>query len=134
MGLFAIFKKKNKNIPNCEQVAYNYQIKYNTSSPTKLYEISSDEEKFINELLYKSENVGLSPMKFSFTRLANGTINVDYDYLHNGGFVGKVKLQGRKTYIVYLKNLYDSVTENGDIDECLKAIDNWLVYIKKYLN
>ena len=133
MGLFLAFKKKNKDITDCEKVTYTYQIKYNTSSPTKLYEVSSDEEKFIHELFSKGEKVGLSPAKFRFTRMSNGTINVDYDYFHNGGCVGKVKLRGRKTYILYMKNLYDSDTVYGDVDECIKVIDNWLAYIKKYL-
>ena len=133
MGLFSAFKKKNKDTRNCGKVAYTYRIKYNASSPSKLYEISSAEEKFIHELFSKSEDIGLSPVKFSFTRMSNGTISVDYDYSHNGGFIGKVKLQGRKTYIMYMQNLYDSDTVYGDVDECIKVIDNWLAYIKKYL-
>ena len=92
MGLFSAFKKKNKDTPSCGKMAYTYRIKCNTSSPSKLYEISSDEEKFIHELFSKSEKIGLSPAKFSFTRMSNGTISVDYDYSHSGGFVGKVKL------------------------------------------
>ena len=133
MGLFAALKKNTKVTSNCEQVTYNYQIKYNTSSPSKLYEISCDEKKFINELLSKAESIGLSSAKFRFIRMSDGTINVDYDYYHNGGFIGKVKLQGRKTYILYMMNLYDSVTVNGDIEECLKVIDNWLAYTQKHL-
>lgn len=132
MIIFDAFRKKDKTALTWDQVPYEYQIKCNMISPTKLYDISSDEDKFVKELLLKSKNVGLSPEKFSFTRLSNGTINVDYDYLNNGGFVGKVKLQGRKTYIMYMKNLYDTVTVNGNADECLKTIDNWITYIKKY--
>ena len=132
MSLFAVFKKKNNNTYNSKHISYNFQIKYSTSSPTKLYEITGEESKFIIMLLSKAENIGLSPKKFRFIRMSNGIISVDYDYFQNGGFVGKVKLQGRKTYILYMKNLYDSATVDGDIDECLKGIDYWLAYIKKY--
>lgn len=78
MKIFTPFKKENNDIPMCGHVQYNYQIKYNTTSPTKHYDINNDEGKFINELFLKCENVGLSAEKFSFTRMLNGTISAFY--------------------------------------------------------
>ena len=110
-----------------------FKIKYNVSPSTKAYEVSDDENQFIEALFSKSETCNLQPNKFTFTRLSNGTINVDYDYYGKGGFVGKVKLQGRKKFVMYMKNLYDPVTVDGELAECINSIDFWIKYINKYL-
>ena len=125
------FFKKNKNLEH-EQATYTYEIRYNVNPPTKTYEISTDEKRFINQLFSKSMDAGFYPNKYRFTRMSNGTISVDYDYLNKGGFVGKVKLQGKKKYILFMENLQDSATIEGELNECLVGIDSWLLYMKKY--
>ena len=131
MALFGLFRKKNER--RIAKKEYNYTIKYKTNPPSKVYEVTDEEKAFIEELFAKSEENNLDPQKYTFTRLANGTINVDYDYYHNGGFVGKVKLQGNKQFIMYMENLYESMTVDGGIKECVAQIEFWFVYIKKYL-
>ena len=120
------------NVLKHEEIVYNYKIKYNVNPPTKIYEESQDEKQFIENLFEKSSSNNLQPIKYSFTRLSNGTINVDYDYSNKVGFVGKIKLQGRKKYIMYMKNMYDSETIEGELTELINAIELWINYINKY--
>ena len=131
MGLFGFFRKKDDK--KTVESEYNFTIKYNVNPPSKVYEITDEEKMFIKELFTKSKSNNFEPYKFSFTRLSNGTINVDYDYHHKGGFVGKVKLQGKKKFLMYMKNLNNSVTINGELNECMAGIDCWILYIQKYL-
>lgn len=134
MSILNFFKKKKQLDSNAEnkKIVYNYTIKYNVSPPTKVYDISVEEKQFIEELFARSSLNNLKPSKFSFTRLSNGTINVEYDFLNKGGFVGKVKLQGKKKFITYMKNMYDSETIDGELSECINVIELWIKYINKY--
>ena len=138
MGIFDFLRKKKHIDTTTNKVLQKstgreFKIKYNVNPPTKTYEVNDDEKQFIEALFSKSEACNLQPNKFAFTRLSNGTINVDYDYYGKGGFVGKVKLQGKKKFVTYMKNLYDSVTVEGELAECINTIDFWIKYINKYL-
>jgi len=138
MSIFDWLKKKKQIDSNMEngtmekEIVYDYKIKYNTNPPTKIYQISYDEKQFIEELFVKSNVNNIQPNKFTFTRLSNGTINVDYDYFNKGGFVGKVKLQGKRRFVTYMKNIYDSGTVEGELSECINVIELWIKYINKY--
>jgi len=103
-----------------------YTIPYNVNPPQKTYETTIEEEQFIDNLLAKSTQLKGS---YSFARLSDGTINVSY----NSYPVGKVKLRGKKTRLMYMKNLFDSVTVDGDFATLVDSIDFWISYIKKYL-
>ena len=133
--MFGLFKKKWKTISNGvasqrnENPKRDYRIKYNTNPPSKIYELTNEERKFLDALYDKSIAVSIDPSKYTFTRLSNGTINVDYDFYHNGGFVGKVKLQGKKKYITYMKNLYDVGDISGELEDCISGINYWIGYI-----
>ena len=139
MGVFDFFRKKKnvtnnvENVAKHEEIVYNHKIKYNVNPPTKIYEESEEEKQFVENLFIKSSANNLQPNKYSFTRLSNGTINVDYDYSNKGGFVGKVKIQGRKKFIMYMKNMYDSETIEGELTKLINAIELWINYINRYL-
>lgn len=134
MGLFDLLFNRNKNTKkhprNNPNQYINYQPKYyihpNSSNPKKEYELLYEEEFFFDTLLEKSTHL---KGEYSLSRLSNGTINVSY----NGHPIGKIKLQGRKKLMMYMKNLYDSETIEGDLNDFIKPIDNWISYIKKYL-
>ena len=129
MSIFNFLKKKKSNL---KEIEYDYKIKYNVNPPKKIYEITGEEKQFLNELFIKSNENNVNPNKFTFTRLSNGTINVDYDYFGKGGYVGKIKLQGKKKFISYMKNVYDSETVEGELYECINSIGLWISYINKY--
>ena len=134
MSILNFFKKKKQLDSNIEnkKIVHNYTIKYNVNPPTKVYDISAEEKQFIEELFARSSFNNMQPSKFAFTRLSNGTINVEYDYSNKGGFVGKVKLRGKKRFITYMKNMYDSETIEGELTECIDVIEQWIKYINKY--
>lgn len=123
MGLFNLFKKKEFVSSNESKPKY-YISQHSKSS--KKYELIKDEELFFDKLLEKSTNLN---GVFSLERLSNGTINVSY----NRYPIGKIKLQGRKKYIMYLKNLYDPISVEGELEDLINQIDNWIKYIEKYL-
>ena len=125
-----LFKKgistKKCGVPS-NNTTRTYDIQYSTIPPSKLYEVTADETMFLDTLMNKSEHL---TGRYSFERLANGTLNVMY----NRYFVGKVKLQGRRTFIMYMKNIYDSVTiEDATLNDYINSIDLWIKYINRYL-
>ena len=124
-----LFKKrtpiKKYSVPS-NSTTRTYDIPPNCTS-SKKYEVTADETKFLDALMRKSEHL---PGRFKFVRLSDGTINVSYGTYP----VGKVKLQGKRTYLMYLKNIYDTVTlEDKVLWEYIDGIDFWLKYIKRYL-
>ena len=106
----------------------NLYIENNVSNPRKTYEIIENEELFFNQLFEKSISNGLN-LKFSMVRLSNGTINVDYASYP----IGKIKLQGRTNWMMVMKNIYDSKQIEGSLQNYIDGIDEWFLYIKKYL-
>ncbi|WFD12249.1 hypothetical protein [Tepidibacter hydrothermalis] len=94
----------------------------------KEYEIIEEEAMFFDALLDKSEKEKLKNL-FQYRRTSNGTFNIIYSTYP----VGKIKLQGRKHWMMIMKNLYDSKTIEGTIDDYISEIDYIIVYIKKYI-
>jgi len=109
-----------------EEIKKEYIVDYNVDQPTKIYEINDDEKAFIDAL----EDVGQKlpgKLGFKYVRMSDGTLNISY-----GSFpVGKVKLQGRKHTMMYMKTLYDTVTIEGEVSDFIANIDKWVSYIKK---
>jgi hypothetical protein len=103
-----------------------YFISSNSTNPKKSYEVIEAERLFLDSLLQKTTSL---KGEFSLSRMSNGTINVSY----NTYPVGKIKLQSRKHQMMYMKNLYDSVSINGELQDFIEGIDFWIKYINKYL-
>jgi len=103
-----------------------YYIPSNSTNPKKTYEVIEDERLFLDSLLQKTPSL---KGEFSLSRMSNGTINVSYESYP----IGKIKLQGRKYQMMYMKNLYDSASINGGIQDFIEGIDFWIKYINKYL-
>lgn len=126
-----LFKKgistKKHGVPS-NSTPRNYYIPSLCSSPKKVYEVTAEETRFLDALMSKSEH--LITERYRFERLSNGTINVWYRRY----FVGKVKLQGRRTFFMYMKNIYDSVTiEDATLNDYINSLDLWIKYINRYL-
>ncbi|KUO64776.1 MAG: hypothetical protein APF84_02780 [Gracilibacter sp. BRH_c7a] len=105
-----------------------FKIAQNSTNPRKTYEVIEDEIMFFNALKMKIEESGLKAV-FKFTRLSDGTINVDYASYP----IGKIKLQGRTKWMMIMKNLYDSQNIKGELHDYIEGINKWIQYIKKYI-
>lgn len=62
-------------------------------------------------------------------RMSNKSINVKY----NGCQIGRIKLTGRKHWMQILKNQYDAESIEGELDDFIQHIPEWVRYIKRYL-
>lgn len=60
-------------------------------------------------------------------RMSNGALEVTYDH---GGYVGKVKLQGRNHWIQVMKNMFDPDTIEGEVDDLIKELPRWVKTMK----
>lgn len=103
----------------------NY-IPPNVDKPRKVYFTSEEERLFLDALMRKSSNLD---GEYSLRRSSNGTINVDY----NGHPIGKIKLQGKGTWMMVMVNVFDSKIIKGDLSNYIGGIDNWISYIENYL-
>ncbi len=105
----------------------DYWITTRKLENSKYCSVSEDEEVFIRNLILKSK---LSNKKYYFVleRKSNKAITVFY----KGVYVGRFKLQGRKTWMQILLNL-DSirVLENEELDTYINSIDLWIDYINR---
>ena len=82
-------------------------VKYSTSSSEK-YAITPDEERFF--WAFEDALMGQDLSTYmSLTRMANGAISVST----SSAYIGKIRLQGRKTWMQYMTSLYNAeVAEN----------------------
>jgi len=93
---------------------------------SKYCNISNDEEVFIKALLLKLHQNNLKSV--SLQRMSTKDISVNY----SGYPIGKVKLQGKKTWMQILTGLHDhNKLENASLEEYIDSIDLWITYIKK---
>ena len=88
--------------------------------------LNDQEQIFFDELMKQLK-------KFKGTirpeRMSNNALNVKYD----GCQVGRIKLTGRKHWMQILKNMYDVDVIEGELDDFIQHIPEWVKYIKKYL-
>lgn len=103
-----------------------YYIPYNSTNPTKKYELIKEEEIFFDKLLEKSNHL---KGEFQLYRLSDGTVNVSYKSYP----IGKIKLQGRKHSMLVLISLYKSKSVEGTLDDFIITIDLWIKYISNVL-
>lgn len=81
-----------------------------------------DEEAFLSALEAALIAAHKRP-DYSATRAANGTISVK----NRHAYLGKIKLQGRKTWMQYMVSLYDAeVAENEPLEEYILLLKYWV--------
>ena len=75
--------------------------------------------------MHQSNQLKLCELK----RMSNSSI----EFRYNNYPVGKIKLQGKNTWMQILTSLYDqNKFENASQLEYIKAIDLWVAYIQKF--
>lgn len=131
MGFFSfIFNKRLKpnhlSVRKITDTQPKYYIRSNVNNPSRKYELLHEEEIFIDALLEKSMHL---KGEYDLVRLSDGTISVSF----NSYPIGKIKLQGRKKRMMYMENLYDSVSIDGELKDFIYTIDKWIKYIEKYI-
>ena len=102
------------------------KIKYNTTSPSKKFEITLTEMLFVNELF---ENININRIKpmISITRMSSGDLIFEYDTYP----IGRVNLRSKRYYMQILEGLYDYRSEEIDnVTTAINLIPEWIKYIK----
>lgn len=101
-------------------------MEYSTVSSEK-YAITPDEERFFWAFEDALMEQGLSTY-MSLTRMANGAISVRAGQV----YIGKIKLQGRKTWMQYMTGLYSAGdAENRPLEEYIKLLKYWVRTVKR---
>ena len=125
MGIFGFSKNKK----------YKFKVVSGDDSlRTPKYELLEEEERFIQEFLHKCKMNGISLRKIKFKRIYIGLINI-----HHKDRFGKVagfNFQENPAVVLYRINderFSDGEMIQGDYDECIKAIDYIIEFIKEYV-
>ncbi len=103
-----------------------YIITSNSTNPSNKYVLNEEEIIFFDKLLEKSDYL---KGEFQLSRLSDGTVNVAYRTYP----VGKIKMQGRKHFMLVLVSLYKNRLIEGTLDDFIQSIDVWLKYINSVL-
>lgn len=83
---------------------------------------TEDEKRFLEALEAALTAAKKSPV-VDVTRMANKAISVRSRH----GYLGKIKLQGRKTWMQYMTSLYNAeVAENLPLEEYIKLLKYWV--------
>ncbi|MEA4831607.1 hypothetical protein SDC9_83611 [bioreactor metagenome] len=105
-----------------------YNIRYGSSNPSKLYTVNDLECLFFENLFSKFKKCNLNN-KTDMIRMSDGTLTVNY----SGCPIGKIKLQGKNYWMQILTSLYDHEIIEGNIQVFIPKIDDWIKYINNYL-
>lgn len=83
---------------------------------------TEDEKRFLEALEAALTAARKSPA-VQVTRMANKALFVRSRH----GYMGKIKLQGRKTWMQYMTGLYNAeVAENQPLEEYIKLLKYWV--------
>lgn len=103
-----------------------YSIVYKVNPPTKYFAVNELEEFFrcLSLSLTEQEN-----SRIRLFRMSNGTLSMEY----KGCPLGKIKLQGRKHSMQILKSLFDNESIEGNVEDFIQHIPEWIKYLRKHL-
>lgn len=83
---------------------------------------TEDEKRFLEALEAALTAAKKSPV-VDVTRMANKALSVRSRH----GYLGKIKLQGRKTWTQYMTSLYNAeVAENLPLEEYIQLLKYWV--------
>lgn len=83
---------------------------------------TEDEKRFL-EALEAALTAAKKSLVVDVTRMANKALSVRSRH----GYLGKIKLQGRKTWMQYMTSLYNAeVAENLPLEEYIKLLKYWV--------
>ncbi len=113
------FKCKAPEIQQASALAMSLQFGTDTA---RKYSITTDEERFFSALEKQLKAAKKSPF-YSVTRMANGALSVS----SGRAYLGKIKLQGRKTWMQYMANIYDAeIEENRSLEDYIAFLKFWV--------
>ncbi|MCJ0225631.1 SAP domain-containing protein [Clostridioides difficile] len=119
----------NKNLHYIDIVKNNKSIPFEINNKNYNFKINENEIYFFNILKIKMYENELKN-NFVFDRMSDGAFNA---FDASGNFIGKVKLQGRKKWIMYMKNEFGSEHIYGELIHLIDGIDAWIKCSKEYL-
>ena len=90
----------------------------------KEYQTNEDERKFFTA--FYSLLTPKQQQSIQLYRMSNGA----YEVTCHKGYIGKVKLQGRKHWIQVMKNTYDADVIEGCVDDLIKELPRWVKTMK----
>lgn len=91
-------------------------------------EFNDEEKQFLEKLKYKFKENKLN-RSITFSRLKDKTISINY----NSYILGKINLQSESPTMMIHKDLYNHYIVEGNIENFVSEIDEWVKYAKKYL-
>ena len=95
---------------------------YNRITKEAVPLFTEDEKRFLEALEAALTAAKKSPV-VDVTRMANKALSVRSRH----GYLGKIKLQGRKTWMQYMTSLYNAeVAENLPLEEYIKLLKYWV--------
>lgn len=128
ISIFSNAKDINSKQPYDSVVSNEYyDIVTRHIADSKYSSISNDEEIFIKNLLLKLHQNNLKPPRLE--RMSTKAISISY-YNYP---IGKIKLQGTKTWMQILTLSDQNNVENASLEEYIESIDLWIAYIKKII-
>lgn len=85
---------------------------------------TEDEKRFLDALEAALVAARKSPaVNINITRMADKALSVRSRH----GYLGKIKLQGRKTWMQYMTSLYNAeVAENRPLEEYIQLLKYWV--------
>ncbi|MGF0556176.1 SAP domain-containing protein [Clostridioides difficile] len=119
----------SKNLHYIDIVKNNKSIPFEFNDKNYNFKINENEIYFFNILKIKMYENELKN-NFVFDRMSDGAFNT---FDASGNFIGKVKLQGRKKWIMYMKNEFGSEHIYGELIHLIDGIDAWIKYSNEYL-
>ncbi len=123
--------KAEKAIENIEQ------------STTRVYKVKPEEVQFISILMKKVDELGLD-LYIPLVRMSDGAIQCWFKNIHEeseyptmGAYLGRIRLQGKKTYMQIIDTHKKKNPVDGDpvfyyelnIQEYIQLLDEWIRYI-----
>ncbi|MDE7183600.1 MAG: hypothetical protein K2O40_03780, partial [Lachnospiraceae bacterium] len=114
----------DEEVPYLIQIGYEKAIENQTRLKTDLpLDLNEQEQRFFNEL-----KLALSDIKRNITaeRMSSGVISVH----SNTFYVGKIKLSGRKHWMQILRGQTQIKVIDGELDDFIQHIPDWVRYIR----
>ena len=95
-------------------------IRYTTES-SRRWSVTPDEEAFL-AALEAALRQGHKSVALTVSRLANGALSVNSPR----AYMGKIKLQGRKTWMQYMVRNDAKSIEDAPLEEYIRSINFWV--------
>lgn len=122
-----IFKKKQDRLLQAKVIEILTRSISRKRGGGITFNTSDEEDLFFRNLVKATIDAKLNPDNFYFEPMSNKSFSIHYLSYP----VGKIKLQGKKTWMQILKGLYGvKVVEEPSVGDYINHISEWISYIK----